>query len=282
MGAAQSHRQNYNSNVPETNYSEHEIRGRIDQLFLKNRSNRFTESSVAATINDIGNLDAYMNTEQLGGKNTVPHINVVPRRHRYDNYEVENFIKSLAQKGGQNQTQVAAKEGQYEQLSELSEFDRIRDYLRNDVAQHSKMGQQGGSQSNLQPLVGLESELNMESPPSDGSCGCGNDGDGNLTLLEALRGGASRTQDSDDESWDIDSENDNDNNTSDDDDDDDDDDNVIVVSESMEIEESGPVNSYSETSFSSKSSEINILPFYSTSSSSNNSFKHPYVKNRFK
>ena len=280
MGAAQSTRPTYNSvNVPQTNYSEHDIRSRIDQLFLKNRSNRFTESSVAATINGVGNLDAYMNTEQLGGKNiknsnVVPHISVIPRRHRYDNYEVENFIKSLGkqgqrgqrgqrgQQGGQRQQAQAAavQEGHYDQLSELSEFDRIRDYLKNDVAQHSNAGQLGGS-------LNMESELHMESPPSDGSCGCGGDGDGKLTLLEALRGGASRTQD--DDSWDIH-------------DDDDEDSSEAVDDDSDEGAISNtPVNSYSETSFSSKSSEINILPFYSTSSSSNNSFKHPYVKNRF-
>lgn len=284
MGAAQSTRQNYNSmNVPETNYSEHDIKGRIDQLFLKNRSNRFTESSMAATINGVGNLDTYMNTEQLGGKNIknsniVPHINVVPRRHRYDNYEVENFIKSLGQQrqqGGQAAARAAqAVEGQFEQLSELSEFDRIRDYLKNDVAQHSNAGQLGGSAAlnrQMQPFsltggnpLNVESELHMESPPSDGSCGCGGDGDGKLSLLEALRGGASRTPD--DDSWDMDDANDEDSSEAVDDD---------------IVESNTPVNSYSETSFSSKSSEINILPFYSTSSSSNNSFKHPYVKNRF-
>lgn len=48
-----------------------------------------------------------------------------------------------------------------------------------------------------------------------------------------------------------------------------------------EPEDSENKINYSETSFDANYSDIKVLPFYSSSNSSEYSFRHPYVKNRF-
>jgi hypothetical protein len=276
MGASQSN--TYNQNVQEKTYTEGEIRDRINQLFLSNKNNPFSESSIA-TMNTVLDLESTAYTDQFGGNAYVPNVNVVPRRHRYDNYDIDGYLRQLIQQGGQNEN-----EGGYEQISELSEFDRIRDYLKADIAKTNGDNQVGGN--NME----FSSELNMPSPTSI------NSNEVNFNILDALRGGADREPSED--SNDVKDSDDVEDSDAQPTDDDTETDIVTDISDDSEKKEKKDkkkkeddtdeekteeekINSYSETSFSSKSSDINILPFYSTSSSSNNSFKHPYVKNRF-
>ena len=329
MGANQSAVANYNSKPKK--YTENEIKENINRLFLNNKHNDINETSVGTLgnfnelsfdpnpISKPSNYDNYspINVSQLGG-------NIKPRRNRYQKYELEPFISKLTQKGGniQNQPQPDDTDS-YKAISDLSEFKRLRDYLKNDscsnIAKNTTKVQNGGYDN-------FSLNYSFDTPASIPQK--------QFNIFDILKGGSKKIKEFDDDLSEDDFSLDSDELSStsysaegilgkkskgkkkkskhdrdqakempkeeeeeeeekkkediDEEEEEEEEEEVMPEEEEEEEEEaeefgfdSEKINSFSETSLSSRSSDINILPFYSTSDSSNYSFKHPYVKNRF-
>ena len=336
MGTSQSVAEEKKNADIETKFSDKDIKERIDKLFLNNRCNPVSENTIGTQ-----EINKWLDTEpqtkyslQKGGQEVQPKLK--SRRNRFDQYDIMQYIDNIIQNGGE----IADVDSDtYNQISDISEFQKIRDYLKADLEKSKNpldianvndinnpnvlsniIKQQGGFNE-----VGVEGTedllLNPNSPNSPAT-----EQPNKFSFLSLLKGGASRTNDDevmesetskvgklpeevkkitvqenikktdltkkitkeseekkkvaakdddeDEEEEDDDDDDDEIDIMNDDDDDDDDDDD-----EGKDKTEN--INGFSETSFNSRSSNINILPFYSTSTASDYSFKHPYIKNRF-
>jgi len=273
---------------PVKKYTDNEIRNNIQNLFNNNRENNFSEASYS--IKDLENMvvsdtqlfqgsnannQQQLQVQQLGGSN----IKFNSSKNRHLMHNIQDYINTLQSGGNPNNQET------HQEISDLSEFQKIKDFLLNDIENK----QSGGN---------AESILDSLSSPSN-----------KMTLVDALRkitlsGGAKGGAD-DDEDDEDDEDDDLDLEGKDDDDEDEDEEPDVVSStsslekksesvsdvsaqsdenpkqESISATSDAPVNSgkFSDTSYSQKvESELNIVPFYSSSESDN---KHPYTKNRF-
>lgn len=241
--------------IPDTTrktYTHNDIKDNVQKLFSNNRKNNLSEAS--GSIKNLDNVQVSVvefNKPLNGG-----HMKFNSSKNRHLNHDINEFLEGL-QKGGNNM----------EPISDLSELQKIKDFLL-DMDNGSQAG--GGI---------LSTEMSACSPQ--------------LTLFGALQkismnGGADDEESSSLDFDDNDSEEKKDDidDADDDDDDEDVDDDVVDGDEDISSTSDKPINEnekFSETSYSSNkpndSSELNILPFYSSSDTEN--FKHPYNKNRF-
>lgn len=276
MGLTQS---TNNNNNTKTKYSDEDIKKNINQLFLNNKTDYINETS----LHSLGNLESQKKIQTGGTK----------KRNRYEKYDIKHYLQNIAQNGGE----VNPSSDKYKEISDLSEFKKLKNYLQNNLNQNG-----GTDKINVQ---GMDDLLNEPSPDTLTERNNKND-----LLLKLIKGGTKRTTEEEDISEDEDVEFDNINrkrkqqtcpSTSDKTDikenveilkrvgvlNDDEEEEFEKAGgekkkkEEEEFEEEEKINSYSETSYNSASSEMNVLPFYSSSSSSDYSFKHPFVKNRF-
>ena len=249
---------NYRSSAPPT---EREIRAAIDNLFQTGRANNISDYSQASI-----NFNAP--TEEA----PAPKIGGYGRPAKYEKYYID--FDRVIQNGG------VVSEGEdsedYEKISEFSEFERIKQHLLKTMGKGQSGGDMIGEDDDLTRL--FDQAVSETTEPGAAKLK-------NLrNFLYVLTGGNDEVEDEDDddedeeekedmeplEAEDVDEKEKDDDDDDDDGDDDDDD----------EVPEEEGMNKFSETSYNG-SPDLNILPFYSTSSSSDYSFKHPYIKNRF-
>lgn len=267
-------------------YTDNEIKQNIQRLFNNNRENNFSEYSFSAK--DLENIIVSddFNKPQLGGVN-VNNVKFASSKKRHLNHNIDEYI-DMIQNGGHNEN-----DNEYHELSEMSEFKNIREFLRKD------MGLQGGGDYNVNSYIDSVSFTEDKKK---------------LTLYAILQdimhSGGAKDDDSDDIDED-DEDNDHDDVDHEDDDNEDDDDNENEDVDDDELEATlgdkdtindssissvssfvpsysgmsptsyseSSVNRRSTSSHSNASSELNIVPFYSSDESEN--MVHPYVKNRF-
>ncbi len=329
---------NYNINE---NISDVEIRQRIDKLFLNNKNNpmsdltypndsALSDGMATATVTPTQGFTPVI-IPQAGGINkrrTIRDGKVTPRRQRYAQYNMDNYIinllkrnKSSKQTGGgcgddMEYNQKGGDQGKYEELSPLSELDRLKEYL---VSQRNReTGQRGGDFATLDD--GLSStDFNIPSPSSESENQLYNlinlmkGGNDNVDSEEPEEGeGDEETVESDEEEKEEEEKEEEEEEEEDSDkkkkpfDSDDlessdgDNEQKETVEGEEETEEAGysrrasryegiisstsdmnsPINKvYSGTS-SLSSNEINVEPFYS-SENTDYEFRHPYAKSRF-
>jgi len=282
MGLAQS-------TVPDTpkigvkKYTDSEIRQNIQNLFNNNKMNNFSEASYS--IKDLDNVDIsdmqenQFNAYQQGGDN----IKFKSSKNRHLKHNIDNYIKSLQQGGNPNNDNQS-----YREISDLSEFQKIKEFLINDA----NNDQTGGNYDDIDAIINsISSPVNKHK----------------MTLFEAMRGGAAEKSDDDEDDDDLDLEGDDDDdededeNSDDEDEDDNDEDSETETdtdtdknkknkkknkADSSEISDTSDAtikdDNFSETSYSNVdvSSGLNIIPFYSSTDSANAN-EHPYTKNRF-
>jgi hypothetical protein len=263
MGLTQS-----NPAVPKQ-YTDADIKRNVQNLFHNNRKNDFSEASYSfrealdnATASDMFKYNEPM--KHIGGN----HIKFNSSKNRHLLHNIDDYINGI-QNGGET----------LEPISELSELKNIKDFL---MKMNDDNMQTGGYLSDLDTITPISNE--PKTSMFD-------------ILHRAMRGGADNDavdsdDDSDEESLHFDANDDSDNETvkeEDDDsqekeDDEDNDDNNDDVEDTMSTTSSASINkntNFSDTSYSSKrnSSDLNIVPFYSSEEADN--FQHPYNKNRF-
>lgn len=259
---------------PARKYTDADIRKNIDELFNNAKTSNFSE--VSYSINDLDNV-IISDVSQNGGIK----FNSSQKRYLRHNIKEDNF-----QFGGNDSL---------DEISDMSEFKRIKEYLINDM----KNNQTGG-------------DFDVDDMGSSASI-ASNSNPNLIKFLNALKGGENDDFDEEDEALDEDEDIDEevleDDEEIDADELDDDEESPKKKSENQkkdknarkeedfdedkkesseeqaeeeisETSEDGVIRNpeeYSATSFIEKSSELNILPFYSSDSSIN---KHPYIKNR--
>jgi hypothetical protein len=163
-------------------------------------------------------------------------------KKRYKQYDIKKYINKINQNGGD----INITSDDYQQLSNFSEFDKIREYMISQMKSEESLSsnnQKGGFRENY-----LNINPNSPSPATPM--------EKPFNFFKLMKGG---TKDSDSESYDNDNYGD---------------DNNFLNTESS-------FDSFSETSIDNKQSDVNILPFYSSDSSSDYNFQHPYARNRF-
>jgi len=301
-----------NNNIQNKRYTNSEIKQNIQQLFLKNKNNLVDTSYTFNEEFDVSNVD-----NQYVGGTSHKSIKFRSSKNRHLRHNIENYVEKLQKQYGGNENNGEAD------LKELSEFNKIKQYLLDDL----KNDHTGGSN--------LSSELsNMSFSTSTPS-------NNNMSLFNMLIGGQQNDETSSPASFD---ESENDKQTSDqsndqptseisesdktdtDKTDTDKTDTETDPMSSTSTDEVPPAeNGFSSTSYStiqkknkkrssytssnvsdvstpyviqntdssldssislnnnneltnSESSELNIIPFYSTESS----HKHPYVAKRFR
>jgi hypothetical protein len=241
-------------------YSDAEVRANINQLFDNGLANNFSEASYS--IKDLENIvvsdiqhvppsnDLTVQQQLLGG-----NLKFNSSKNRHLRHDIQGYINKL-QKGGEGEV--------YEEISDISEFQKIKDYLTNEL----KNNQSGGNvdEDYFANIVGSPASINE------------NDGDNNF-LNTMLRGGFAGGLDVE---ADIDDDKKLEGFGLDDDEDEDEgyqEEAGGISPTSSENVDAGGAGKYSETSHDNvnQSSELHILPFYSSDSSIN---KNPYSKNR--
>jgi hypothetical protein len=270
------------STYPDANvkkYTDNEIKQNIRNLFNNNKMNNFSEASYS--IKDLENIvvsDTSMNqygnqqNDQLGG-----NVKFNSFKNRHLQHNIQEYINTLQRGGNPNDIDLQ----ELTKLSELSEFQKIKEFLVNGA------NQTGGNNDNDNDINDIINSISSHTHK--------------MTLFEAMRGGAiikSEDSETDDDDLDLDTDDDdnddddNDDNDDNDDDDDDDDDSDEDKTNKKKNKKDSDISStssesvknadFSETSYSQKnnSSELRIIPFYSSSESAN-AYEHPYVKNRF-
>lgn len=273
MGGGNSSATNYEAYKNERPLSNAEIRQKIDQLFLNNNQNMYADTSIG-TLN-MGDVEAsatevspanIANIAALAGGNLKPRYRTPVTNPTYPQYEID--FDKLAQAGGNPQSGNNAQAG-YSPLSELSEFDKLKNYLISNMGEanfkNELKKQMGGELEDMTDADIDDFFRNFDATATPATPIENRDAGLNLFLKTIQRGGQYGGED--DEFDDI----------------------GVGIGLDDEFEEEfgnfsmdGGAN-YSETSYQSRSSDVNVnvLPFYSTSSSSDYSFRHPYVRNRF-
>lgn len=266
---------------PETTktYTNTDIKKKLELLFHTNRN-----SGVSAMSHSPKNLDnVVVSSPQFD--NNMNQINMAPSpmthmggthikfnssKNRHLLHNIQNYIDGYQncdnrQSGGNNPS---------EPLSELSELQKIKDFLLSmDKDVSGVEAQNGGNYDS--PIMSPQSDNNNK-----------------LTLFDVLKqismkGGA---DDSDEESeslsfneGDSSQEDKKDDENESEDDEDNDEDGISSTSDKS-INEHGKFSetSYSSTKQNDVSSDLNVLPFYSSSEAPwQEQLNHPYVKNRF-
>jgi len=313
----------------DTKLSNEEIRNTIDKLFINNRNNAMSDSTLGTlNFNNYtreNNIDIDSIAGMVGG--SIPNIKFNPKKQRYLNYDINSYVSNLRQqKGGYDEDENDnnnnnVDEEEYESIESLEEFKKLRDYLRNQINTENSL-----NKNNMEAVVAdiddykTDSISGLLNNPILSSPDTITEQKNRFDVLKIMKGGAENDDsssssdsdddeddhhdkkkhdkkkhdkkkhdkkkhnkddededdhedDEDDDEDDDHEDNHDDDNENDDDDDDDDDDDQDGGNSDL---------SYMSSSYNSNSSDINILPFYSQSSSSNRSFQHPYVKNRFK
>lgn len=277
MGGIFSNENEYKKNYAK-NYSEDEIKQKIDQLFLNNKANPVSESSFA----DIPNFDSLDNLDSTQGElNNNPNDFVferlskigleggdnkkfTPRGNRYEKYNLKECIKIL-QDGGEVPSPTTDN---YQDLSDFSEFDRIREHMIADRERRRANNDQslyGGNLSNSanngsdyffpemsvnSPVTPVEKRFNfLELMQTDNNQ--------NFSIENNYQSGG-RAYTSETSSAGLDASN--------------------YVSDTSVT--GNPAKNHSSTQ-DDIDVDVNIKPFYSSDTSSDYSFQHPYVKNRF-
>lgn len=197
------------------------------------------------------NMQNMTNMPQMGG---VSNKKFKSSNKRYLNHNIQNYLNNVQNGGDVNDT--------YKEISDMSEFERIKNYLVNDMN-----NQAGGAKNKYAYDDNADNDMDDINDTID-------------TIKEPTNRTLSRTlfdikQESKDESDDLDDfDTDSDTNELNDQDN-----NIDEISETSDMPENIQPNKYSETSYlKSDSSELHILPFYSSDSAGN---QHPYAKNRF-
>jgi len=274
-------------------YSDYEIKQNINNLFRTNKSN-FSEASYSLNLDNVRTIEnnlAYNDQNiQMGGK-----IKFNPSQKRYLKYDIDEYLKRIQMGGNSN------NDAQYVSMSEPEEFNKLRDFLM------SGNQQTGGNYE----LYSTDASINQNNANKFfRALFQMNQYGGDDSMSDEEKDG----EEDEDEESDIESESDNDEKEDDEDDEDDEDeeddeageadidmeavDKTEETKETKETKENkknieetglsstssaaiGPMKSWSSTSYSqstsNKSSDLNIIPFYSTDSSA----QHPYVRNRF-
>jgi hypothetical protein len=258
MGLTQS-----NPAVPKQ-YTDADIKRNVQNLFHNNRKNDFSEASYSfrealdnATASDMFKYNEPI--KHVGGN----HIKFNSSKNRHLLHNIDDVINGI-QNGGET----------LEPISELSELKNIKDFL---MKMNDDNMQTGGHLSDLDTITPISNE--PKTSMFD-------------ILHKAMRGGADNNSDddSDDEFLNFEENGDSDNETVKEDDDSqeneegDDNSDDADVEDTMSTTSSASINkntNFSDTSYSSKrnSSDLNIVPFYSSEEADN--FQHPYNKNRF-
>lgn len=278
-------------------YSDYEIKQNINKLFRVNRTN-FSEASCSLNFDNIRTVEhnpSYNEQNvQMGGK-----IKFNPSQKRYLKYNINEYIKRIQEGGNPNNEE-------YVSMSEPSEFNKLRDFLTSGNQQlggsHSLYSTEASADFNNNNFFKTLFQISQEGGDDDSEA----NEEMSTDEIEADEeiGKAKNENDSDDDDNDDDDDDDDeedDDEEEDDDDDDDEDeaddntesddanlnkkkDNTMSSENSLSATSSinvGPAKSWSPTSYSqsttNKSSDLNIVPFYSTDSSA----QHPYVRNRF-
>jgi hypothetical protein len=252
MGLTSSTPVNNHRSAPPT---EADVRSAINNLFSSHRGNPMSDGSIG-TIN-------FNQVEEVKPTSTqTVASNTNGRPAKYPKYYVD--FDKVIQNGGIVTEGVDSE--QYGKISEFSEFERIKQHLLKNMGKDNQFGGSSGFGNDADLTKLFEEAVSETTEPQLMKLK-------NLkNFLYVLKGGENDEKDEDDLDDDEDKEDvDSSSSSSSSEDDDGEDD---------EITEDAGFNNYSENS-QNKSSDINILPFYSTSSSSDYSFKHPYIKNRF-
>lgn len=248
MGLTASTQRTVDNYKIDENPNDTQIRDNIMRLFNENSTHNL--SAVSASLKDINNFTDNIST---GGLNNVVFN---PVQKRYLDHNIQDYLNNLQLNGLDNLSggKNTNSENYYQTISETSEFNKIRGYLLKDIN-----GQSGG---NSRKHMTLASTL-LDMIPNESNLEDFDDSDVSDEFIDdELDDEELNDEELDDEE--LDDDLDIGNETSD---------NFIVNSASP----SG--GKYSDTSYDNNaSSELNILPFYSTDSSIN---KHPYVASRF-
>lgn len=268
-------------------YSDADVKRNIDELFNNARTYNFSEASYS--IKDLDNIVVSDLPQQNGG------IRFNSSKKRYLRHNINDLVH---QQGGNNS---------YEEISDMSEFQKIKDFLINDMKNN-----QAGGDYDIDDLDNIVSSATMTANSNSNTQ--------LIKFLNALKGGNVEDIDDDedaesdldeivddneeeedlegidedeaDEDLDGLDEEDNDsdekpkkkkNSKKIDKEENLDEDDSETKSDGSDLSitsEDGIIRNpeeYSATSYIEKSSELNILPFYSSDSSIN---KKPYMKKR--
>lgn len=300
MGLTQS-TQNYDNQYKNKQYTDSEIIKSLSEMFKNNKNNELTDGPLTEGIIFNMNESTENNISQQALNNDINQSG--SGRKRYLRYNLDKIINR--QTGGSKQSgskQSGSKQKsthgsrhatQNDQLSDFSEFEKIRKYILNDIKNNPQSG--GNHLENISNNENTIDDENfddivnaMSSPNSPVAQ--------QLTFFDALRSGGKRRKDNDnnfsggDDEFSEKENDDKDSSSTTEDDENDEEDKSSSSSSSSEEggaegkkhhkkeEEHKEHKEVNEGGFSTTSSEINILPFYSSDSSSTN---HPYMRNRF-
>lgn len=247
-------------------YTDVEVMERIQQLYKDNKLNQVSEASYGmpdkllfteTAASPFQNLEI---DQQIDANQQTGGGRFVSGRDRYNKYTLDSYIQTLkdGQTGGNPET-ISATSDNYHELSNFSEFERIREYMLQQASNNSN--QTGGVVDNEDELQVSELFMNLNEPSPTTPAEQPFD---YHILFGGLRSDSSEFENEDDLK--IDSDDLFDGN----------------VEDKSDYQDGGsPEMNFSETSDNLQNSDINILPFYSSESSSDFSFQHPYAKNRF-
>ncbi|CAH6421510.1 Hypothetical protein KVN_LOCUS323 [uncultured virus] len=296
--------------------SHEQIMKNINDLFKNNSSNTFSATTDDVAKKQLEEQKINISSDDKNFKNLFESNKLVTNPPTYNVFE-----NKIDQKGGnkikrfstRNRYQIYEKNlnnfiqngGKLEDLdsdsikiTDMEEYDKIRMMLIEDIKKNGNMNELD------RPIVGGDLTNNFdkifEGNLPDSSI-TEIQSNGLKTFMKALNGGGERTSDdedfADDEDDDLldddDFEEEVDEDEEEEVDEEEDDKEKKDKNKNNKIQENKKKasnkatskrlinNNYSETSFNSRSSEINILPFFSTSSMSDYSFQRPYVRNRF-
>ena len=128
-------------------YSQTEIRDRIQQLINKNNkslsetsmntlpdlNNSITEHNLMEHHNYIPSISVEYNSQHGGRKFDL-------NKKRYKQYDIKKYINKINQNGGD----INITSDDYQQLSNFSEFDKIREYMISQMKSEGKVEVVGG------------------------------------------------------------------------------------------------------------------------------------------
>ncbi len=223
--------------------SDYQITQNINQLINTKKANNMT-SDVLTYEPNLLNTQIGTGYDTLNTSTDVPNFNITRKRYK----EYENKIRELLQKqsGGGCGCGTTGSVEELEQLRDVIKQNPEQNVNLNTITQLLQMQSGGGEDTSP---VEIPEDSDEE--------------------LEDLRDVVSESDDVDKKEKKIkDSE-----------------DKSESIEPTEEDSEHMTANEdkikYSETSFDSNYSDIKVLPFYSSSNSSEYSFRHPYIKNRF-
>ena len=249
MGATSS----IHDNSKQRKYTSAEITNNLDSMFNRNKNNNVMSD---VTDRDIQYTDVQQkqdNIIQQQQEVQQKRDNLVGGRQRYLKYEMSNL------RGGSNDD--------YKELSDISEFEKIRQHLIKETQMPVKQNTQAGGNDQFESLMNA---LSSNNAPAN-----------KLNFMDALRAGKQRGGNDDDVDDDIEEDIDESSDTEEEGDELDEsssstkpeDDKKDKKNKDKDNKEAVQDAGYSQTSQS-----VNIIPFYSSDSANQN---HPYTKSRF-